>query len=280
LEAPDDLFGIIGDPGRLRQIVWNLLSNAVKFTPRGGQVQVVLVRDEGSVSLAVRDTGKGIAPSFLPHVFERFRQADSSTTRLQGGLGLGLAIVRHLVELHGGQVRAASEGTDQGATFTVTLPVRVVGTATSPGLKTERATGTARRPTPDPSPLVKLAGIRILVVDDETDAREMLNTALSGYGAAVQTVSTARAALKVIPLYEPRILISDIGMPEEDGYVLIRRVRELPPPHNDVPAIALTAYARPEDRMRALAAGYDEHVAKPAEPEALAALVASMLARR
>jgi signal transduction histidine kinase len=279
LVAPDDLFGIIGDPGRLRQIVWNLLSNAVKFTPRGGQVQVTLARDEGSVSIAVRDTGKGIAPSFLPHVFERFRQADSSTTRLQGGLGLGLAIVRHLVELHGGHVRAASEGTDRGATFTVTLPVRVAGTTTSPGQKAERVTGTTKRPAPERNPSVELAGVRILVVDDETDAREMMNTALSGYGAAVQTVSTARAALKVIPLYEPRILISDIGMPEEDGYVLIRRVRALPPPHGKVPAIALTAYARPEDRMRALAAGYDEHVAKPADPEALAALVASMLRR-
>jgi signal transduction histidine kinase/CheY-like chemotaxis protein len=280
LDAPDDPLSIVGDPGRLRQIVWNLLSNAVKFTPRGGSVHVVLMGDRGSVSVAVRDTGKGIPPSFLPHVFERFRQADSSTTRLQGGLGLGLAIVRHLVELHGGQVQAASEGTDKGATFTVTLPVRAAGTTTSPGLKVERSTGAARRPTPERNPSVKLAGVKILVVDDETDAREMLSTALSGYGAEMQTVSTARAALKVIPLYQPRMLISDIGMPEEDGYVLIRQVRALASPHNKVPAIALTAYARPEDRMRALAAGYDEHVAKPVQPDTLATLVARMLQRR
>jgi signal transduction histidine kinase/ActR/RegA family two-component response regulator len=279
LDAPDDPLSIVGDPGRLRQIIWNLLSNAVKFTPRGGSVQVALTQDTGSVSVAVRDTGKGIPPSFLPHVFERFRQADSSTTRLTGGLGLGLAIVRHLVELHGGHVQAASEGSDKGATFTVTLPVRAAGTTTSPNLKVERSTGTARRLTPERNSSIQLAGIKILVVDDETDAREMLSTALSGYGAEMQTVSTARAALKVLPLYQPRILISDIGMPEEDGYVLIRQVRALAPPYGKVPAIALTAYARPEDRMRALAAGYDEHVAKPAQPDALASLVARMIGR-
>jgi len=280
LDAPaDDPFAIIGDPGRLRQIVWNLLSNAVKFTPRGGRVEVQLSREEGLTTLSVRDTGKGIPPSFLPHVFERFRQADSSTTRMQGGLGLGLAIVRHLVELHGGQVRAASDGLERGSTFTVMLPQRAPGMASSPGAKAERGTGNVRRPTPDLNNSVKLAGMKILVVDDETDAREMLNTALSGYGAAVQTVSTARAALKVIPLYEPRVLISDIGMPGEDGYVLIKQVRDLPGPHGRVPAIALTAYARPEDRMRALAAGYDEHVAKPAEPFALATLIAGLTGR-
>jgi len=150
----------------------------------------------------------------------------------------------------------------------------------SPGEKKERTTGNLKRAAPDRNPSIKLAGVKLLVVDDETDAREMLNTALSGYGATVQTVSTARAALKVIPLYAPRILISDIGMPEEDGYVLIRQVRQLPNPHNTVPAIALTAYARPEDRMRALAAGYDEHVAKPADPDALATLIVSLLARK
>lgn len=281
LEAPpEDPFAIVGDPGRLRQIVWNLLSNAVKFTPRGGRVDVLLSREEDSTLVAVRDTGKGIAPSFLPHVFERFRQADSSTTRLQGGLGLGLAIVRHLVELHGGQVRAASDGPDQGSTFTVILPQRAPGAGSSPGERRERTTGSIKKPTTDREPAIKLAGVKILVVDDETDAREMLSAALSGYGAVVQTVSTARAALKVLPLYDPRILISDIGMPEEDGYVLIRNVRQLPYPHNKVPAIALTAYARPEDRMRALAAGYEEHVAKPADPDALATLITSMLTRK
>jgi PAS domain S-box-containing protein len=251
-----------GDPDRLQQVVWNLLSNAIKFTPAGGKVEVRLERQEAGTRLSVTDTGQGIPLEFLPHVFERFRQADSSTTRIHGGLGLGLAIVRHLVELHGGTVTAESAGVDRGSRFTVTLPAAEPAPAAPESPDAEPAQeDRARAP---------LAGRRLLVVDDEPDTREALGFLLSLAGAVVETASSARDALAAIERSRPDVLIADIGMPGEDGYDLIRQVRALPPERGGrIPAIALTAYARPEDRERALAAGYHEHVPKPVEPEAL-----------
>jgi PAS domain S-box-containing protein len=255
-----------GDPDRLQQVVWNLLSNAIKFTPADGKVEVRLERQGAGIRLSVEDTGQGIAPEFLPHVFERFRQADSSTTRVHGGLGLGLAIVRHLVELHGGTVTAESPGEARGSRFTVTLPatVPVPSPPESP----------IKEPAPDDRTGSPLAGRRLLVVDDDPDTREAIGFLLLRAGAVVETVSSAGEALAAIERSRPDVLIADIGMPGEDGYELIRQVRALPPERGGhVPAVALTAYARPEDRERALAAGYQEHVAKPVEPEALIELL-------
>ncbi|HYO13498.1 MAG TPA: ATP-binding protein [Thermoanaerobaculia bacterium] len=255
-----------GDPDRLQQVVWNLLSNALKFTPGGGRVEVRLERQEAGLRLSVADTGQGIAPEFLPHVFERFRQADSSTTRVHGGLGLGLSIVRHLVELHGGTVTAESAGVDRGARFTVTLP------AALPALDPMDA-----EPAQEDRPRPPLAGRRLLVVDDEPDTREALGFLLQRAGAVVETASSAREALAAIERSRPHVLIADIGMPGEDGYALIRQVRTLAPERGgSIPAVALTAYARPEDRERALAEGYQEHVAKPVEPETLIELLAGL----
>jgi signal transduction histidine kinase len=273
--ATDDPFMIVGDAERLRQIVWNLLSNAIKFTPRGGVVEAELERENNAILLIVRDSGRGISPAFLPHVFERFRQADASTTRLTGGLGLGLAIVRHLVELHGGQVRAGSEGEDRGATFTVALPIRALQPNPEPQAR-GRDTDPPRSFAQSPVSPVSLHGVRIVVVDDERDAREMLEAALQAYGADVQTEPSTRAALEACRRFAPHVIVSDIGMPYEDGYALIRQVRAGAGGERELVAIALTAYARPEDRKRALDAGYDEHLSKPANPEALAMLIASM----
>jgi PAS domain S-box-containing protein len=252
-----------GDPDRLQQVVWNLLSNAIKFTPAGGRVEARLEQQEGGLRLRVADTGQGIAPEFLPHVFERFRQADSSTTRIHGGLGLGLAIVRHLVELHGGTVTAESAGEAQGARFTVTLPAALPVPAAPEPPAAEPSPGERSEPS-------SLGGRRLLVVDDDADTREAIGFLLLRAGAVVETVASAREALAAIERSRPDVLIADIGMPGEDGYELIRQVRALPPERGGrMPAVALTAYARPEDRERALAAGYEEHVAKPVEPEKL-----------
>jgi PAS domain S-box-containing protein len=258
---------VSGDPSRLQQIVWNLLSNAIKFTPQGGRVRVALRFDRSRAEIEVSDTGTGIRPEFLPHVFDRFHQADLSITRRFGGLGLGLSIVKHLVDLHGGEVRAASEGEGKGATFTVTLPV--VGDVT----EHERR----RAPGDGVEPGVPLDSIRLLVVEDEADTLEFLRRLLSTHGATVLTAANAGEALSLVRSGKPDLLISDIGLPEVDGYDLIQRVRREPSPVRDIPAIALTAYARSEDRTRALRAGYQAHIAKPVEPNELLAMIASFV---
>ena len=253
---------VLGDPNRLQQVVWNLLSNAIKFTPSGGRVEVCLERNGTQAQIRVSDTGKGISPDFLPYVFERFRQADGSTTRKYGGLGLGLAIVRHLVELHGGTVEAESEGEGKGATFTVRLPLMAV--AAPPIQEDSQSDGS-----PD------LSGVRVLVVDDEADSRELIAFMLEQYGASVTAVSSAQLALETLPLVKPDLLVSDIGMPEMDGYMLIRQVRSLPLEQGGlIPAIALTAYAGEVDQQQALSAGFQMHLAKPVKPALLAIVVA------
>jgi PAS domain S-box-containing protein len=268
---------VMGDPARLQQVVWNLLMNAVKFTPRGGRVQIRLERVNSQVEIAVADTGAGIDPEFLPHVFERFRQADQKTTRQHGGLGLGLAIVRHLVELHGGSVRADSGGEGAGATFTVALPVAPIHRREEAGARAHPA---ARDTLPAHECPERLDGLRVLVVDDEADARELLAEGLGQCGAQVTAASSAREALEAMAGEKFDALVSDIGMPGEDGYELIRRVRALPADRGGrTPAVALTAYARTEDRLRAMRAGFEMHVAKPVELTELIVVIAN-LARR
>ncbi|HEX8559038.1 MAG TPA: ATP-binding protein [Pyrinomonadaceae bacterium] len=266
---------VAGDPVRLQQVVWNLLANALKYTPRGGRVQVRLERVNSHVEIIVADDGAGITPEFLPHVFDRFRQADMGTTRQHGGLGLGLSIVRHLVELHGGTVRAESEGLGRGSTFTVLLPL-------SPVLRRDEAPSppAARAPLPSYEGPERLDGVKVLVVEDERDTLEMLKVGLAGSGAQVRAASSAAEALAAFGEDPPDVIISDIGMPETDGYQLMRQIRELPAARGgQTPAIALTAYARTEDRLQALRAGYQMHVPKPVELAELIA-VASSLVRR
>lgn len=263
---------VAGDSDRLQQVVWNLVSNAIKFTPKGGQVQVRLERVNSHVEITVTDTGQGIEPEFVPYVFERFRQADSSSTRVYNGLGLGLAIVRHLVELHGGTVRAHSEGEGKGATFTVKLPLIPV--------RVKRHLDGHAHPTLvdvpfDNSPV--LNGIRVLIVDDEVDSREFLVAALEQCEANVFAFASASEALEAVSRLKPDVLVSDIAMPLEDGYSLIRKVRQLSAEQGgQIPAIALTAYARAEDRTRAIASGFQMHIPKPVEPAELATVVASL----
>ena len=266
---------VAGDPDRLQQVVWNLLSNAIKFTPRGGCVQLRLERVDSRMEITVADTGRGIAPEFLPYVFERFRQAEAASSRAHGGLGLGLAIVRHLVELHGGVVRAASEGTDRGATFTVSLPIAAMRASPSEG----RVHPTARGRVPfERAP--NLDGVRVLVVDDEPDTRNLVAKVLQECGAMVSTVASAAEALEAFEGGPPDVLVTDIGMPGEDGYALIRKIRARAPEQGGrVPAAALTAYARVDDRMRTLSAGFQLHVPKPVEPAELATVVATLAGR-
>ncbi|MEO8202622.1 MAG: ATP-binding protein [Betaproteobacteria bacterium] len=269
---------INGDPQRLQQIVWNLLSNAIKFTPKDGKVQVVLERINSHIEISVADTGIGIRPEFLPHVFERFRQADASTTRLYGGLGLGLSIVKQLVELHGGTVHVQSEGEGRGTTFSVHLPVTVVHRG-RPGDERLHPGRTRARPAPDFRP-VDLSGVKVLVVDDEADARELIRRVLVDCAAEVFTAGDAAEALALVEKEKPDVLVSDIGMPGTDGYELLRRIRALGPSRGGaVPAIALTAFARSEDRTRALRAGFQVHVSKPVEPPELVATVANAAGR-
>jgi PAS domain S-box-containing protein len=268
---------IPGDPVRLQQIVWNLLSNAIKFTPRGGRVQIRSERVNSHLEIVVSDTGQGIAPEFLPHVFDRFRQADQKTSRQHGGMGLGLAIVRHLVELHGGTVHASSPGEGQGATFTVMLPITPVYQMDASGSRVHPA---ARELLPADDSTDRLDGVRILVVDDEADTRDLLKQGLEYCGAKVNAVASAVDAMDQLMTSTPDILISDIGMPGTDGYAFIRQVRRLPAARGGkIAAIALTAYTRVEDRLRSLRAGYDMHVPKPVELAELVAVAAS-LARR
>jgi PAS domain S-box-containing protein len=264
---------VAGDYERLQQVVWNLLSNAVKFTPRGGHIEIQLLRDESSVQIIVTDNGKGIKPEFLPHAFDRFTQADSSTTRMFGGLGMGLAIVKSIIEMHGGTVEAFSKGEGTGATFKVSLPItdgkqnRLAGRA-----EAESLPGLSSREYPP-----ELAGLRVMVVDDEMDTCEMVCTALEQCGSDVKIVSSASEALAELDKWLPDVLIADISMPEVDGYALIRAVRERAPhAGGKIPAVALTAMARIEDRVKALNAGYQMHVPKPVELDELRAIVASL----
>ncbi|KAB8319660.1 response regulator [Tolypothrix campylonemoides VB511288] len=286
-------FLVLGDPNRLQQIVWNLLSNAIKFTPHGGLVEVNLEwvdeeageqesRGENSLAsyakITVKDTGMGINPEFLPYVFDSFRQADGSTTRKHGGLGLGLAIVRHLVELHGGTVSAQSSGERQGATFTVQLPL-----LEKKDKQKEKGKDTGKNSFPSLAPQFNtpsspLQGVRVLVVDDDADSRDFLVFALQDFGAIATAVTSASSALEVLTTFQPDILISDIGMPEQDGYSLIRQIRALPPEQGgDIPAIALTAYAGDRDRSLALAAGFQRHLSKPVMPDHLADVVVELV---
>jgi PAS domain S-box-containing protein len=272
----DSLVGpVTGDAARLQQVAWNLLSNAVKFTPKGGMVQLLLERANSHAEISITDTGIGIKPEFLPHVFDRFRQADASTTRRHAGLGLGLAIVKQVVEMHGGTVRAKSPGEGQGTTFTITLPITVVHAERPepPRVRTGQS-GALDEVCPDGA----LAGLKVLVVDDEPDARQLLRVALVAGQAQVAVAASAAEALTVIAEFHPDVIVCDIGMPEQDGYDLIHRVRANPATR-DIPAAALTAFARPEDRKRSLLAGFQTHVAKPVDPAELTAVVASLAFR-
>jgi PAS domain S-box-containing protein len=263
---------ILADPDRLQQIVWNLVNNALKFTPKGGRIEVAVAREGTSIVLSVRDNGQGIAPEFLPHIFERFRQADGSSTRRATGLGLGLALVRHLAEAHGGTVRAESEGVGRGATFVVTLPVRAILRDTVEFERPTRGDEGLRSTLPPAS----LNGFKVLVVDNEADARELVSTVLRAEGAEVTTADSAEDALLELARAVPHVIVSDVGMPVTDGYSLMGRVRALSSPSALVPAIALTAYAREEDRRRALAAGFHHYLAKPADPETLVRMVGEL----
>jgi PAS domain S-box-containing protein len=272
----DPLAGqVSGDPARLQQVVWNLLTNAVKFTPKGGRVQVLLERVNSHVELSVSDSGIGIKPEFLPYVFDRFRQADSSTTRRHGGLGLGLAIVKQLTELHGGSVRAKSPGEGQGSTFVVSLPITIVHEDTSSPDKVGPREHEEDKFDYSATPL---SGIKVLVVDDEPDARQLIRRVLMECGAEVALAGSADEAMMLIESFGPDIMVSDVGMPDQDGYDLIRRVRARAAAKT-LPAVALTAFARSEDRRRALLAGFQTHVSKPAEPAELVAVVASLVER-
>jgi CheY-like chemotaxis protein/nitrogen-specific signal transduction histidine kinase len=268
---------VSGDPDRLQQVAWNLLSNAIKFTPKGGGVMVRLERVESHLEVTVSDTGVGIAKEFLPHVFDRFRQADATSTRAFGGLGLGLAIVRQLVELHGGTVRVFSEGEGLGSTFTFSLPLMAARSAISD-------TGNAQEPEFKPSDFEcppELNGLRVLVVDDEADTCELLQFILEGCGAKVKTASSAAAALEAVAEEVFDVLISDIGLPDEDGYSLIAKVRALGKERGGkIPAAAaLTAYAGEEARIRVLQSGFQIHVPKPISPSELIAVVANLAGR-
>ena len=277
LDLDDGLDLAAGDPERLQQVVWNLLSNAIKFTPRGGTVTVRTRRDGEQVELSVRDDGQGIAPDFLPFVFDRFRQADSTSTRVHGGLGLGLAIVRHLVELHGGTVAVTSDGLGKGATFTVRLPLRAASSASmSSSLmgSAGEADSTASTSAPPLGAATQLGGVDVLVVDDEADARELLAALLEHHGATVTAAASVEEALAALAERAPDVIVSDIGMPGADGYELARRLRALADDElRRTPAVALTGFARPEDGVRAADAGFDAHLAKPVDPVRLVSLL-------
>ncbi|MDT7690047.1 MAG: hypothetical protein QOE46_2806 [Acidobacteriota bacterium] len=271
------VISVAGDPIRLQQVIWNLLSNAIKFTPRGGSVQVRLGRVDSHIEITISDNGSGIAPEFLPHVFDRFRQADQRISRQHGGLGLGLSIVRHIIELHGGTVRAESEGEGRGSTFTLLLPVAPLHSSEDAAARVHPA---ARDTLPSYEGPERLDDLKILVVDDEPDTLEMLKAGLGRCGAQVRVVGSAAEALAALADELPDVLISDIGMPDIDGYQLIEQVRSLPADEGArVPAVALTAYARTEDRLQALRAGYQMHVTKPVELAELVAVISSLVRR-
>jgi CheY-like chemotaxis protein len=268
--AEPGLGAISADSARLHQIVWNLLSNAVKFTPHGGKISVRVEQEGSDARVTVKDTGQGIDPEFLPRVFDRFRQADSSTTRSFGGLGLGLAIVRHLVELHGGTVSAQSDGLNEGATFSATFP-----------LLADRAEPVTAHSSEAPlAETHSLDGLRVLLVDDEPEARQILSTVITRTGAEVKTCTSANEALMKLAEWKPDVILSDIAMPDEDGYSFIAKVRSLPRDKGgEIPAAALTAYARDIDRRQALAAGYQMHIAKPIGASQLVTMIARLAGR-
>jgi CheY-like chemotaxis protein len=264
---------VLGDHARLQQVIWNLLSNAVKFTDPGGTIDVTVTGRDRSAYVSVHDTGRGISAEFLPFVFDRFRQADASSARREGGLGLGLALVREVVELHGGTVKATSPGPGKGATFSIELPAAAI-----PAEQPVKGVGAFDAEVPS------LLSVRVLVVDDEPDAREMLVTALKRFGAQVASASSSAEAVRLLaqtpPERRPMVVVSDIGLPREDGYALIEQIRSLPPEKGGaIPAVAVTGYANPDDRERALAAGYQLHVGKPIDPHAIARAVARVIGR-
>jgi CheY-like chemotaxis protein len=278
-DGTDTAIKMVGDPDRLQQVVWNLLSNAAKFTQHGGRVAIRTESTEGLARITVVDNGPGISPKFLPHVFDRFRQADASSTRSHGGLGIGLTIVRHIVELHGGRVSAFSAGEGQGATFTVELPI--IAAKIDPDqpvpaviMQPEGAATTSKLNT-------DLQGARVLVVDDEIDAREVIARLLRRANAEVWVAGSAAEAIEHLMNDHPDLLISDIAMPDRDGYELIQSIRAMPGLRDThLPAIALTAYAREEDRLRALSAGFEDHIAKPVDSDQLVSVVSGLLSRR
>jgi PAS domain S-box-containing protein len=282
LKGPGDVGvgPITGDPDRLQQIVWNLISNAVKFTPAGGAVEVAVKEAGPNVEIVVKDSGAGIREQFLPYVFERFRQSDSSTVRSDSGLGLGLSIVRHLTELHGGTVRAESEGEGRGAAFTVSIPLAAEA---ANGGSIEDAQAAPRRPdsfTAHAADVSELRGIRVLVVDDDPDTLEILCIMLTQFHVEVAAAASSEEALKLFEKWRPDVLISDLAMPVEDGFTLIRKIRAMTAEEGgNTPAAALTAYAREEDSNAALAAGFHSHVAKPIDPKMLAAAVSDLVRR-
>ena len=265
---------VSGDPDRLQQVAWNLLSNAVKFTPRGGRVHVVVERVNSHLELTVADSGRGLPAEQLPHLFERFWQSDSSSTREHGGLGLGLAIVRHLVELHGGSVHAESAGPDQGSTFTVRLPLMPIQRTAGEDERRHPAEATDRA-----SQLTALQDVRVLVVDDDPDSNEAVRVVLDHCGAEVRVAGSAKQALEILSRWVPDVLITDIGMPGEDGYALVERMRALEGRAATLPAIALTAYASVEDRVRLLSSGFQMHIVKPADPGELTAAIGAITRR-
>jgi CheY-like chemotaxis protein/anti-sigma regulatory factor (Ser/Thr protein kinase) len=271
--ALDPECGVVwGDPQRVQQVVWNLVNNAVKFTPRGGTVSVELERDGPFARIAVADTGQGIKPDFLPHIFERFRQQDATTKRNQGGLGLGLSIVKRLVEMHGGTVTARSAGEGRGATFTVRLPL-ATGREAAGVLESEAGERAAAGPMP-------LRGVRVLVVDDDGDARAVLKHVLARAGADVREAADVSSALDQLAAFHPQVLLSDVGMPRQDGYDLIRAVRGRGYSAEELPAIALTAFARSEDRSQSLSAGFQMHLSKPVHAHEVVAAIASVAGGR
>jgi hypothetical protein len=267
---------VSADSARMQQVVWNLLTNAIKFTPKGGQVQALLQRVNSHLELSVSDTGIGIPASYLPHVFDRFSQRDSSTTRTFGGLGLGLAICKQLVELHGGSIRAASQGENQGATFFVQLPLSI--------MQLQDQSSARIHPTTEVEPgeilsLPRLEGVHVIVVDDEADARDLLRTVLEAQGARVTSFASAEDALAGLKTIRPTVLICDVGMPKMDGYQLIRKFRAEESWGERIPALALTAFARAEDRKRSLIAGYQAHLVKPFDVGELVLVVADLVGR-
>ncbi len=275
VELQPDLPHINADEDRLQQVVWNLLSNAVKFTPENGQITVQARRTDDTIAIAVKDTGKGISAAFLPLVFDRFRQDDTSTTKQQAGLGLGLAIVRHLVELHGGSVSAASDGPGQGSWFAVVLPIR----ASTPHDPSDETLPKELVSSAGSVKSLRLTGVHALVVDDQDDARDLLATVLEDAGAVVTQAGTVQAALLVLSKSEVHVVISDIGMPDEDGYSFMRRLRSGSGEGRQIPAVAVTAFARNEDRVRAFRAGFQEHISKPIDPSELVDLVVKLVER-